>query len=228
LVNWREYKNYLDENRELNIKKMLENGILPLNVLKDQKTYFKYRYYDLVNLFDEKQLQTIDKYMDNLIDYHVLTLNLDFSYNEKPDEIIILFERINKTGVRLSTYDLLNARFYKFIKLREEWEKVFENYPNIRKYAVRVDKTDVPYSFIQALALANHHSIKSKDLIIIDERILNKENWYRVVDLVKNKVLATLNQIYRCGSSKYKGVFNLIFMNNALDFFEPENYHLIC
>lgn len=317
-INWREYKSFLNENNELMIEKLVEKRILPLIVLKEKDNYFEIRYKVLPNLFNEKQIKIIDKYLKNLLDYQVITLNLSSSYSEKPDEIIILFERINKTGIRLSTYDLLNARFYKFIKLREEWEKVFNSKPNIRKYASRVDNTNVPYSFIQSLALANHQSIKSKDLIKIDENILNKNNWIKVVNLVEDKVLATLNQINRFGigdiekwlpynplvtlltafylinkhldsekintwywsavfterysgstesymmkdfrevtywmnntkylpevveqflkqlsnnvftlfdvkkrgSSKYKGVFNLIFMNNAQDFFEPEN-----
>ncbi|ABR31527.1 DUF4268 domain-containing protein [Thermosipho melanesiensis] len=302
----------------MKIRDLLENKIFPLNVLNDINTYYKLRYSIINNLFDQEQLKKIDYYLNNLLDYHIITLNLDFSYNEKPDQIIILFERLNKTGIRLSTYDLLNARFYKFIKLREEWENVFNNMSNIKKYASRVDNTNVPYSFIQSLALANHQNIKSKDLIKINEDILNKKNWNKVVDLVENKVLATLNQINRfgigdiekwlpynplvtlltafylmnkhldfekinawywsavfterysgstetymmkdfrevtywmnnskdlpevveqflnqlsnnaftlfnvkrSGSSKYKGIFNLIFMNNALDFFEPEN-----
>lgn len=317
-INWREYKSFLNENNELMIEKLVEKRILPLIVLKEKDNYFEIRYKVLPNLFNEKQIKIIDKYLKNLLDCQVITLNLSSSYSEKPDEIIILFERINKTGIRLSTYDLLNARFYKFIKLREEWEKVFNSKPNIRKYASRVDNTNVPYSFIQSLALANHQSIKSKDLIKIDENILNKNNWIKVVNLVEDKVLATLNQINRFGigdiekwlpynplvtlltafylinkhldsekintwywsavfterysgstesymmkdfrevtywmnntkylpevveqflkqlsnnvftlfdvkkrgSSKYKGVFNLIFMNNAQDFFEPEN-----
>lgn len=317
-INWREYKSFLNENNELMIEKLVEKRILPLIVLKEKDNYFEIRYKVLPNLFNEKQIKIIDKYLKNLLDCQVITLNLSSSYSEKPDEIIILFERINKTGIRLSTYDLLNARFYKFIKLREEWEKVFNSKPNIRKYASRVDNTNVPYSFIQSLALANHQSIKSKDLIKIDENILNKNNWIKVVNLVEDKVLATLNQTNRFGigdiekwlpynplvtlltafylinkhldsekintwywsavfterysgstesymmkdfrevtywmnntkylpevveqflkqlsnnvftlfdvkkrgSSKYKGVFNLIFMNNAQDFFEPEN-----
>ena len=37
------------------------------------------------------------------------------------------------------------------------------------------------------------------------------------------KNVFTLKNVKRVGSSLYKGVFNLIMMNNPLDFFEPEN-----
>jgi hypothetical protein len=37
------------------------------------------------------------------------------------------------------------------------------------------------------------------------------------------KDVFTLKNVKRVGSSLYKGVFNLIMMNNPLDFFEPEN-----
>ncbi|MFN3245524.1 MAG: hypothetical protein ACK42K_02405, partial [Leptonema sp. (in: bacteria)] len=112
-----------------------------------------------------------------------------------------LFERLNRTGIKLSTYDLLVARFYKFIKLREEWERLFydnNDYHNIKKLASNnVDETSVPFSFIQALALSKDKSIKDRDLIKLDSQTLNKQEWDRVVDIAENKVL---NKLFERGS----------------------------
>jgi hypothetical protein len=196
---WREYITYLDENGNLDIQRLLNDNILPLSIFQNKDEYYKIRYGYMKEILNPKDLEKIDEYINNIFDYHVLTLSLDISYNEKPEEIAILFERINKTGIRLSTYDLLTARFYKYIKLREEWEKVFEEKPNIKKLASRVDNTNVPFSFIQALALSYGNSIKSRDLIKIDNSILNKENWNKVVEIVENKVLTTLGQIDEFG-----------------------------
>uniref|UniRef100_A0A7V4KF77 DUF4268 domain-containing protein n=1 Tax=Fervidobacterium pennivorans TaxID=93466 RepID=A0A7V4KF77_FERPE len=194
-----EYASYLDENGNLDISKLLEKKILPLSIFQRKNEYYKNVYVKLQSMFDDKKLSKIDKYIENMLGYDVLTLSLDFSYNQKPEEIAILFERINKTGIRLSTYDLLNARLYKYIKLREEWEKVFEENPNIRKLADRVDNTNVPYSFIQALALSKGMGIKSRELIKIDNSVLNKETWNKVVDVAENKLLPYLGQIDEFG-----------------------------
>ena len=189
----------MDGDGTLNIQRLLNDKILPLSIFQNKEEYYKIRYGYMKEIFENKDLEKIDEYINNIFDYYVLTLSLDISYNEKPEEIAILFERINKTGIRLSTYDLLTARFYKYIKLRKEWGKVFEENPNIKKLASRVDNTNVPFSFIQALALSHGSSIKSRDLIKIDNSMLNKENWVKIVQIVENKVLTTLNQIDEFG-----------------------------
>ncbi|WP_448376858.1 DUF4268 domain-containing protein [Fervidobacterium sp.] len=194
-----EYASYLDENGHLDISKLLEKGTLPLSIFQRKNEYYKNVYVKLQSMFDDEKLGKIDKYIENMLGYDVLTLSLDFSYNQKPEEIAILFERINKTGIRLSTYDLLNARLYKYIKLREEWEKVFEENPNIRKLADRVDNTNVPYSFIQALALSKGMGINSRELIKIDNSVLNKDTWNKLVDIAENKLLPYLEQIDEFG-----------------------------
>jgi len=134
-----------------------------------------------------------------VLNYHILTLTLGLSYSDRPEEIAGLFEKINRTGIKLSPYDLLVARVYKFMKLREEWETVFNEKPNIKRLASRVDDTNVPYSFIQALVLSNDRSIKSRDLIKIDNTLLNKDQWDRVVELVENRVLPRILNISKYG-----------------------------
>ncbi|MBO8161888.1 MAG: DUF4268 domain-containing protein [Thermosipho sp. (in: Bacteria)] len=198
-VKWREYVSYINDDGNLDYQKLLNDKILPVSIFKNKEKYYELKYTIMKKMFSDKQIEKIDSYINNLLDYNIMTLSLDISYNEKPEEIATLFERINKTGIKLSTYDLLTARFYKFIKLREEWEMVFEKKPNIKRLAVRVDNTNVPFSFIQALALSKGKSIKSRDLVKIDHMLLNKENWERVVDIVENKVLSNLYQVSNFG-----------------------------
>ncbi|WP_214495042.1 DUF262 domain-containing protein [Thermosipho sp. 1244] len=198
-VKWREYVSYINDEGVLDYQKLLNDKILPMSIFKNKDKYLDLKYSIIKNVLDDKQLKKIDSYINNLLDYDVMTLSLNLLYNEKPEEIATLFERINKTGIKLSTYDLLTARFYKFIKLREEWEMVFEKKPNIRRYALRVDNTNVPFSFIQALVLSKGKSIKSRDLVKVDKDLLNKENWEKVVDIVENKVLSNLYQISNFG-----------------------------
>lgn len=201
-VKSREYREYANGDGKLTsegLERLVKNKILPMTVFKDFREIQKIRYTMLERIFTQKELEMLDEFFKNFLDYKVILLSLDVSYIERPEDVVVLFERINKTGVRLSTYDLLTARFYKYIKLREEWKRAFEKCPNIRKYAQRIDNTNVPYSLIQALSLANGVGIKSRDLIKIDDKILNKNSWETVVSIAENKVLPYLTQIQNFG-----------------------------
>jgi len=321
--NDRFYKSLLNGEDSFNIQRLKEEKIIPMKLFRDVGVFNDTWYEDFKDLFDKDIAKKVKSYLDRIFYYDVITLSLQQYFNEQPDKIVMLFERLNRTGIKLSTYDLLVARFYKFIKLREEWERLFDEnngYHNIKKLASNnVDETSVPFSFIQALALSKDKSIKDRDLIKLDSQTLNKEEWDRVVNIAENKVLNklferesygigesvdkwlpystiiipylafhlkcvhpdmekinmwywsvvfsesysgsteskimkdfrevskwfnddsavpevvkdfreqirknvfTLKNVKRVGSSLYKGVFNLIMMNNPLDFFEPEN-----
>ncbi|ADQ06873.1 Protein of unknown function DUF2081 [Caldicellulosiruptor hydrothermalis 108] len=196
---WREFKEIIDENGDYNLEVLKEKKILPLTVFKDIPEFYKLWFGEYKLLFEDKEANKIFAYIDNMIKYNIFTLSLGLSYNDKPDEIAALFEKINRSGVKLSIYDLLVARFYKFIRLREKWEEVFENSVNIKKLAGRIDNTTVPYSFIQALALAADKNISSREMLRIDNNILSDQSWTRVVDIAENKVLPYLLQVNNFG-----------------------------
>lgn len=53
------------------------------------------------------------------------------------EAICTIFEKLNNTGVRLTVFDLLTARFYPHgINLRELWEKAKKDYPNLEKFEI--------------------------------------------------------------------------------------------
>jgi len=196
---WREYHSVIDEGGKYDYSKLMEKKLLPLTIFFDSDKFYELWHSEYKKLFSEEDAGKILKYLKNLLNSPVLTLTLGLSYSDKPEEIAAIFEKINRTGIKLSTYDLLVARLYKFIKLREEWETVFNEKPNIKQLASRVDDTNVPYSFIQALVLSNDKSIKSRDVIKIDDTLLNKEQWNKVVDLVEDKVLPRIFTINKYG-----------------------------
>lgn len=90
-------------------------------------------------------IQTIDDYR-----FPVVTLS-----DETPaDAVCTIFETLNRTGVRLSPFELLTARFWpqkdaagKPFSLRALWESAREKYPIIEYYGVD------PYYMLQAIAL---------------------------------------------------------------------------
>lgn len=164
----RQYKALLNEDNSFDIEKLKEKRFFPLTFLSNSNKFYKIWYKHFSEIFPEE----VFNYMHNILEYKVPTLILGLSYNDKPEQVVVLFERINKTGIKLSPYDLLVARFYKFIKLREKWAEAFENNIRIKNFAGDVEDTKVPYMFIQALALSKGMSIKSRDLIKIDNSIL--------------------------------------------------------
>jgi hypothetical protein len=196
-------RSFLNGDNSFNLEKLKESKIIPLKMFDDQGKFYSLWYKHFEPLFSQDKAEKIINYLKNMLDYRAITLSLPEAFNDQPDKIVVLFERLNRTGVKLSTYDLLVARMYKFIKLREEWEKLFNesnNYDNIKKLAsFRVDSTDVPFSFIRALTLSKEKSIKDRDLIKIDERVLNKAEWNRVVGVAERKVLNRLFDINNYG-----------------------------
>ncbi|MCM8792800.1 MAG: DUF262 domain-containing protein [Candidatus Omnitrophica bacterium] len=193
IEDWK-YKKLLKNNKDFNISKLKDEYIMPLEMFKEQSSFYHLWYTEFSNLFsDDNEKEKIRSFLDRIFNYKVYTLSLSYDFNNYPEKIVSLFERLNRTGVRLSTYDLLIARMYKFINLREEWEAIFdniENYQNIKKLAnFRIDNTDVPFTLIKALILSKGESIKDSDLIKIDNNILNKKEWERLVDISEKKAL---------------------------------------
>ncbi len=131
---WREYKALLDEIGKYNLTELKERRILPLTFLSNESDFWKLWYGEFRSLFSEDYAQKIENYLKNIIEHqaHVLSIPL----TEKPEDIAILFERINRTGIKLSIFDLLTARLYKFINLRMEWENAFNEKYWLKQIAV--------------------------------------------------------------------------------------------
>jgi len=174
-IAWREYKNLLNDNNEYDFEKLKEWKIIPLSLLKNDFSKLWYKKLKEFDLEDNKS-EKVFSYIENILDYSVLTLEV--SINEKPETIAVLFEKINRTGIKLSIFDLLTARLYKFLNLRTKWEESFANYENIKKIAENNKRdTTIPYYIIQSIALNNNLSIKARDMLKINENILNEEIW---------------------------------------------------
>ena len=187
---WREYKLLIDGTGDYKLSELKKEKILPLTFLADESNFWKLWYGEFRNLFDEDEAQKIENYLKNIIDYQVHVLSIPLT--EKPEDIAILFERINRTGIKLSIFDLLTARLYKFINLRMEWENTFNEKYWLKQIASNdIKNTKIPYYIIQGLALSEGMSIKARDIIKIDSITLNKTTWKKAVEILENKILST-------------------------------------
>jgi len=132
-----------------------EELLLPLSVLKGGSGGFlqwilkatnpmppeeRTKLLDALTRLDENWIKTID-------DYHFPVVTL--SDKTEPDALCTIFETLNRTGVKLSVFELLTARFWpQNINLRARWDKTLAEHPIIADFEVD------PYYVLQGISLA--------------------------------------------------------------------------
>ncbi|MCP9815126.1 DUF262 domain-containing protein [Synechococcus sp. GreenBA-s] len=107
-------------------------------------------------------------------DFPVITLSAD----TEPAALCTIFETLNRTGVKLSVFELLTARFWSHnLRLRDLWEQARSDHHLIERFAVD------PYYVLMAIALAGGKtpSCKRGDVLNLTTDTVNQW-WQRVVD----------------------------------------------
>lgn len=103
---------------------------------------------DALTRIEEQWIKTIDDYQ-----FPVVTL----SDKTEPDALCTIFETLNRTGVKLSVFELLTARFWaQEINLRTLWDEAREKHSIIGEFEVD------PYYLLQAIALAGRKAPSCK------------------------------------------------------------------
>jgi len=124
-----------------------------------------------------REMRTLyDKWISVIIGYQfpVETLSEDAS----TEAICTIFETLNRTGVRLSVFELMTARVWHHdIKLPELWKTAKASHPIFEDYDVD------PYYILQAISLSSREvpSCKKKDILEMDWMTI-AEHWQIVVD----------------------------------------------
>jgi hypothetical protein len=111
---------------------------------------------DALAKIDEKWIQVIDDYK-----FPVVTL----TDQTETDALCTIFETLNRTGVKLSVFELLTARFWpEKIKLRTLWEEAKNKFPIIDDFEVD------PYYMLQGISLACHQfpTCKRSDVLKLE------------------------------------------------------------
>lgn len=153
--------------------------LLPLSVLKggaggflhwllqvtnpmpaDERT----RMLDVLTQLNEQWIKTID-------DYHFPVVTL--SDRTEADALCTIFETLNRTGVKLSVFELLTARFWpQNIKLRELWDKARVAHPVIQDFEVD------PYYVLQGISLASRKSPSCKRSDVLNLAATDITEWW--------------------------------------------------
>ena len=153
--------------------------LLPLSVLKGGAGGFlqwllqatnnmpqdeRIRMQDALTKLNDDWIKTID-------DYHFPVVTL--SDKTEPDALCTIFETLNRTGVKLSVFELLTARFWpQNINLRDLWDKAQAEHPIIADFEVD------PYYVLQAIALASRDSPSCKRSEVLKLKPIEIETWW--------------------------------------------------
>jgi hypothetical protein len=157
---------------------------IPLSLLKSGSGGFLEWIFEYTNhLTDEKKVPTqkalksiSDRWFKVIDEYQfpVVTLSDDV----KPDALCTIFETLNRTGVKLSVFELLTARFWpQNVNLRTLWDKAIKKYPIIKEYEVD------PYYFLQAISLSCRPTPSCKRSEVLNLKASEITDWWeRVVE----------------------------------------------
>ena len=115
---------------------------------------------------------SIQKKWINVIDnYHFPVVTL--SDKTEPDALCTIFETLNRTGVKLSVFELLTARFWpRNVKLRELWEKSLLDHPVIEDFEVD------PYYVLQGISLASRKAPSCKRSDVLNMAASDITTWW--------------------------------------------------
>jgi hypothetical protein len=123
-------------------------------------------------------------YIQTVLDYEFPMVTL--AEKTTPAAVCTIFETLNRTGVKLSVFDLLAARFWpEEVRLRDMWLKALDDYPIIGEF-----ETD-PYYVLQAVSLFTAKaapSCKVSDVLKMDVNQI-RQGW--------NPVIKGLAEAYR-------------------------------
>lgn len=134
----------------------------------------------------EEQISEVEEHWIRIVDdyrFPVVTL----SDQTGPDAVCTIFETLNRTGVKLTAFELLTARFWPMgINLRELWDKATKNLPIIADFEID------PYYLLQVICLCSRPtpSCKRSDVLGLSPEVLTQ--WWEPATLALGKALEIL------------------------------------
>jgi hypothetical protein len=154
--------------------------ILPLSVLKGGSGQFgrwsrkvarkrgsereRIELEDALDEIEEKWVRVVDDY-----NFPVVTL----SDSTSAEAVCTIFETLNRTGVKLSPFELLTARFWpKDVNLRQLWAKALEDFPLMADFEVD------PYYLLQIVALLARSTPSCKRSDVLNLEASDIEQWW--------------------------------------------------
>jgi len=158
--------------------------ILPLDVLKDGSGGYskwvrkvsRHQSHEKARHELEDRLDSVDDSIQTIDDYRFPVVTL--SDGTEAEAVCTIFETLNRTGVKLSPFELLTARFWhQNLNLRQRWADAIEKYPVIADFEVD------PYYSLQIVSLIARTapSCKRSEVMTLDKRMV-EENWDAAIE----------------------------------------------
>lgn len=151
------------------IEQQAERLILPLGILLGEEgNGFHYWRDEVLERRPEQGEERVElrqalqriyqKHIEPIEDYRFPVVTLD--QETSLDAVCSIFETLNRTGIRLSVFDLLTARFFADgLDLRRKWEETVAEHPVIGEFEVN------KYYVLQSIALRVRGSVKRGDVL---------------------------------------------------------------
>jgi hypothetical protein len=138
------------------IEKQAADLVFPLEVVFGQSDGFEEWLDQVLDLRPEagdarkelkQRLRDLRKaWVQNIEDYEFPVVTL--AEETEAEAVCTIFETLNRTGVKLSVFDLLAARFWpENVRLRDLWDDAQTQYPILQEFGVD------PYYILQAIAI---------------------------------------------------------------------------
>lgn len=182
------------ESTEVQIKEL----VMPLEILKGGGTEYHRWVREISRALPdaekriglEDSLYSVDHWVQAFDDYKFPVVTL--SDSTSAEAVCTIFETLNRTGVKLSPFELLTARFWhQSLNLREKWANALEAYPIIEDFEVD------PYYVLQVISMISKEkpSLKRSEVMNLDKEIVEKY-WDDAIDGLQKALSFLQNQ---CG-----------------------------
>lgn len=155
--------------------------ILPLSVLsKGAGGFLKWSKAVLKAAPTLEEADELDAFMDDVYERWIQTIDdyrfpvVTLSDQTDAEAVCTIFETLNRTGVKLSPFELLTARFWpKNVNLRQLWAQTQEDHPIIADFAID------PYYLLQAVSLVARPTPSCKRGDVLDLEADAIREWWK-------------------------------------------------
>jgi hypothetical protein len=158
--------------------------LIPLYALSSPSDFFSWRDRVVATVPAQERTGASDRLalvykrlLNRVHDYSIPAVVLE---HDLPTEAIArIFERINRTGLRLSTFDLMVARAYhRNWNLRDKWDEARREFPVLDRFF-----EDDGMPVLQAIALRIKNDVRQPAVLNLEPRVV-QDNWDNAVAAV--------------------------------------------
>lgn len=203
------------ENADWMDRQHIDDLWIPLEKLQTKRSFFQWRDSILANVADENlSFQLSQAYRDHLHwlhDYEFPTVTLDSSVENAA--VARIFERVNRSGLRLGSFDLVVARtFTDEWNLRNLWADARAEFPLLDHF---LEDDGLPV--LQTIALREEQNVRQAAVLDLDPKMVS-DRWDQSLRAVNSSLrfLAECCGVVRPEWLPYKA-FILVLSALALD-----------